>query len=1315
MADREVYLNNTDDQISQQKRSEQQGKAVLTVGATITGLAAILIAKRKLALSRAFSTEVRTLGSSAAHLTRYGITEIARSASTITRTKGVLRNIYEGLRKPLPTGLEQAELASLRLARSTGINFKGVPDQFRGDIANWGFWRTMRHGAIAPLAPGARITMPGATHIVGEHGAMVGGGHLFDIGPQGDVSRVLSGINSGMMGTSGSRVEHKRGFTIPHNYSTKRDFVAGKYAPPREDVLMEQKRRFAEYRLNRAGRGHLFDSTEETSSDLLMRMSAHMDDLAFRTNLDDSSRFFNRHSKRIQKSTDTALNRMIDQQLAKPGTTQAYNMYKLQMRAGVGEPFAVESGQIQSRFYNLRAQVQGRAVDPFSGRQYSRSNAGYHHGESVSGAWESGGKGTFYAFPSDNLAKRAVGNFLEGTYFRTFEQTTGFGLSVAPTKLTDWISHLTGAQRGSYGDFFTRQYIGGHARLAALGVGAYTTFQLVNYLSRKATGGWGVTDVAGKLYTSAREFQQRVIDQAGLVGLAKKTEKAFPGTVKSPLSVLARASAPFWMASLGHRASGKSGALVGLGLGIATALVTWGDITQSPDELHRIYTGEQDIPIRKGRYWMFGKTPLGGGKISYWRPHWYPLLRSKYKQRGQLYDSPEEELASTSPIGPLINPVLTGRMWDPYGWEKKHYYDRPYPLTGELFEPTMPFAWLLNSTVGGLIKPQRVMHEEYYGSPQSEGPASRTVAMGTAGSLGFQSAEKDPFTPKIAPNTPTWRFTEALYAQSEQMGFTGFMVKAFSEKLTGRTDFLPEGPVVQSASRATGLERSYWDLNIGDPGGFTEFLRRAIPHRRRGIEEYNPIPNTMPSWLPGEDYFTNFRTGDPYTKVEMGEARLPGPGYESLHKLHSGKSGEYDAVDRFLILADIAPYSREYAQAKFAVQSAVRGDKYWEDVVNKHMQQRDKLNEEYEFLDLNPPEDVTGFMRPASAMYRRVLASITGAGTVLDPLLSLGSNAILGGGGASPFFMAMFPIAKLLPYKTARQTYKDSRLLGSDFTDWGNPFRDFVQPYLNKVIDTVSSRFGVDYIPQGEKERREYEDYFDRMQYIKFRKLQRQAEDSGNADVAKKMKAMAGSTMVGMDPHGNQLRMMGSIPKRERAFMQAFTNAEGSERDAILKLVSPQMARIYKAQWSMRDGTSRGRVNTDAETVDSMINYSRDHNIPEEGWAGWNPEVDMKDIQLKTVQNEGMNIHNFDLWESQARAMNRRPFVPSIGNINAPIGNAENLRRAIQGQLENDSYSDTKMYMTNTSASRDSVNLKIKVKRNRSKERKQQMEAAFAA
>ncbi len=94
--------------------------------------------------------------------------------------------------------------------------------------------------------------------------------------------------------------------------------------------------------------------------------------------------------------------------------------------------------------------------------------------------------------------------------------------------------------------------------------------------------------------------------------------------------------------------------------------------------------------------------------------------------------------------------------------------------------------------------------------------------------------------------------------------------------------------------------------------GYTEPLRRFIQPEGY-TPQVNEIPNTMPSWIPGEDYLINFRKGDPSIKLDEGYARLPGKGYEALHPELEGLNPEdYPDIAKMRILGDVAPYSREY-------------------------------------------------------------------------------------------------------------------------------------------------------------------------------------------------------------------------------------------------------------------------------------------------------------------------------------------------------------------------------------------------------------------
>jgi len=113
-----------------------------------------------------------------------------------------------------------------------------------------------------------------------------------------------------------------------------------------------------------------------------------------------------------------------------------------------------------------------------------------------------------------------------------------------------------------------------------------------------------------------------------------------------------------------------------------------------------------EVPIRKGRFWPLGNTPFAGGKIEYYRPSWYRRLQGGAMFTSETYGSPMEKFLYYNDFSPL-------RPLDPYRFEKKHYQDRPYPVTGEYFSgPFGAAVPILNATVGRLLKPQKVMHQE---------------------------------------------------------------------------------------------------------------------------------------------------------------------------------------------------------------------------------------------------------------------------------------------------------------------------------------------------------------------------------------------------------------------------------------------------------------------------------------------------------------------------------------------------------------------------------------------------------------------------
>lgn len=124
---------------------------------------------------------------------------------------------------------------------------------------------------------------------------------------------------------------------------------------------------------------------------------------------------------------------------------------------------------------------------------------------------------------------------------------------------------------------------------------------------------------------------------------------------------------------------------------------------------------------------------------------------------------------------------------------------------------------------------------------------------------------------------------DLMYSGKQLSGMYGF--------LAGQVIPESKGYKMENANIKSFSNR-FWDASVGGIGGdFMEIARRFFPHSDHNIEQINNIRNTMPDWMPGR-----FQVGDPYTKLPLGDARLPGAGYESLNKLHSDKYGKVFAI-----------------------------------------------------------------------------------------------------------------------------------------------------------------------------------------------------------------------------------------------------------------------------------------------------------------------------------------------------------------------------------------------------------------------------------
>lgn len=130
------------------------------------------------------------------------------------------------------------------------------------------------------------------------------------------------------------------------------------------------------------------------------------------------------------------------------------------------------------------------------------------------------------------------------------------------------------------------------------------------------------------------------------------------------------------------------------------------------------------------------------------------------------------------------------------------------------------------------------------------------------------------------------------FEHTVRTGLTDFMnvagIYGYGGTVLFTGDLMQDTTILETPSYSRSLNKAFWDQDLGGlSGDISEIFRRFVQKRKEyGVTYFNPIRNTMPEWLPGEDGFIDFQHGDPYSKIKNGEERLPGEGYERAHGIN---------------------------------------------------------------------------------------------------------------------------------------------------------------------------------------------------------------------------------------------------------------------------------------------------------------------------------------------------------------------------------------------------------------------------------------------
>ncbi len=725
---------------------------------------------------------------------------------------------------------------------------------------------------------------------------------------------------------------------------------------------------------------------------------------------------------------------------------------------------------------------------------------------------------------------------------------------------------------------------------------------------------------------------------------------------------------------------------------------------ETPEELRELYTGKKEVAIMTSRWWTFGRTPFSGKKPEYYAPHWTVRAQERIGDKA-LFAGDENWLFKAIKKTPLLQDIV-----DPYYLEKLHYYDRPYPITGPSDLGMGVFDPLYKATVGRIFKPVRYMHEGEWrsedGSPTAWEPRPM---LAPDPQLGGQA----PYKPRD-PYAMDQLAKQTLDYYSDAIGIVGWLGRLTTRAAVGELTPYDVRPELETGARMASIKRAYWDASLGDPMGITEAYRRLNPRRDRG-QYYSPIANRMPEWLPGEQYFLNFRTGDPYGKVPRGEMRLPGPGYAALNPELEGVAPEdYPAFHRFSILADVAPYSSEYKDYNRRMSTMAKDgilSQQERDQVKTIRKQVRSVKERKKFAEYMTEEELaeqdTGVVGRAMADYWDIVSRLEKSPVgVVEQVM----------------FPPIAPMGKLVHRRTALEDYEQAQVYGTDLSFWNRVWDNFARPGIWRFANVM----GYEGVPPHVRRLRDTEEYFDKLDYIKNLRLHRAAMDLGDADSAQRYREKTKETMTGMNPYGNPLWILRAMPKRERDYWVSFKEEDDPEKQArILELVPDGIKEVYRAAYMQRASKDVRRVSKkagytkeDQETAEGVMDYIsadmqrqgqpfgpelaidfaravdkgaakphryadwyrqkeveayfQSHRLPDESWIGWDPRTDLEDVKLNFVRQEGYDFHDYDLWEDRLYAMTRKPYLAEATDqldmdfAESPENTQEKIRHLLQ-------------------------------------------------
>jgi len=288
-------------------------------------------------------------------------------------------------------------------------------------------------------------------------------------------------------------------------------------------------------------------------------------------------------------------------------------------------------------------------------------------------------------------------------------------------------------------------------------------------------------------------------------------------------------------------------------------------------------------------------------------------------------------------------------------------------------------------------------------------------------------------------------------------------------------------------------------------------------------------------------------------------------------------------------------------------------------------------------------------------------------------------------------YLTMFgfsPMMKFMPFRDPLEEYEQMHMYGEDIRLWQKPASHWFAPAWRTL---KHNWLGMDATPKHIEMQRGVEEYFDMLKYYKYRMLESEARSRQDEETARHYAGVTRTTVLGGSGFNTENSVASIMGGSEQRYAKAFIHeADPGRQQEILNTIPEFKASLLESQYAHRELRAlsgierlgglgvRGQERTqelrqlqadegfertrrsdraygrEGQPGESYADYARrqemeqyfDRNpLPAANWVGFNPAVDLEDVKLKYVNQEGLDYHDFNIYPSRASFAPRKPYI----------------------------------------------------------------------